>query len=116
MNDMNFIGGGFADHTTPLVLNCWYVAGLSGEITRDILSRRLLGTEVALYRTLAGAPVAVRNRCPHRSFPLAKGRLDGDTLALPPVVAQQFVPETLPVQGRSALPPPAARQGAPPNF
>jgi hypothetical protein len=36
--------------------------------------------------------------------------------ALPPVVAQQFVPETLPVQGRSALPPPAARQGAPPNF
>ena len=80
MNDMNFIGGGFADHTTPLVLNCWYVAGLSGEITRDILSRRLLGTEVALYRTLAGAPVAVRNRCPHRSFPLAKGRLDGDTL------------------------------------
>ncbi len=36
--------------------------------------------------------------------------------ALPPVVAQQFVPETLPVEGRSALPPPAARQGAPPRF
>jgi hypothetical protein len=35
--------------------------------------------------------------------------------ALPPVVAQQFVlvPESLPVQGRSALPPPAAARRAP---
>jgi vanillate O-demethylase monooxygenase subunit len=72
--------GGFADHTTPLIRNCWYVAGLASEISRDIISRRLLGVDVALYRTLAGEPIAVRNRCPHRSFPLAKGRLDGDTL------------------------------------
>jgi vanillate O-demethylase monooxygenase subunit len=44
------------------------------------MQRRILGVDVALYRTLAGAPVAVRNRCPHRSFPLAKGRLEGDIL------------------------------------
>ena len=75
-----FKPGGFADHTTPLLLNCWYVAGLSNSISRNITSRRLLGTDVALYRTLAGEPVAVRNRCPHRSFPLAKGRLEGDLL------------------------------------
>lgn len=75
-----FEAGGFADQNTPLVRNCWYVAGLSSEISRDIFSRRLLGTDVALYRTLAGAPVAVRNRCPHRSFPLAKGKLVGDVL------------------------------------
>jgi len=72
--------GRFADQNTPLVRDCWYVAGFSDEITRDILARRLLGVDVALYRTLAGEPVAVRNRCPHRSFPLAKGRLDGDVL------------------------------------
>jgi len=36
--------------------------------------------DVALYRTLAGKAVAVRNRCPHRSFPLSKGRLEGDVL------------------------------------
>jgi phenylpropionate dioxygenase-like ring-hydroxylating dioxygenase large terminal subunit len=72
--------GRFADHTTPLVRNCWYVAALSDEIGRDIISRRLLGIDVALYRTLAGDPVALRNRCPHRSFPLAKGKLDGDVL------------------------------------
>lgn len=72
--------GGFADHTTPLVRNCWYVAALASEVSRDIISRRLLGVDVALYRTLAGEPVAVRNRCPHRSFPLAKGTLVGDIL------------------------------------
>lgn len=75
-----FVPGGFADHTTPLVRDCWYVAARSSEVSRDILSRRLLGVDVALYRTLAGEPVAVRNRCPHRSFPLAKGKLEGDIL------------------------------------
>jgi len=76
----SFEAGGFADQDTPLVRDCWYVAGRSGEISRDIISRRLLGVDVALYRTLAGEPVAVRNRCPHRSFPLAKGKLVGDIL------------------------------------
>lgn len=75
-----FVLGGFADHTTPLVRNCWYVAALANEVSRKIISRRLLGVDVALYRTLAGEPVAVRNRCPHRSFPLAKGKLVGDVL------------------------------------
>lgn len=78
--NIHFEAGGFADHNTPLVLNCWYVAALGSEVSRDIISRRLLGTDVALYRTLAGEPVAVRNRCPHRSFPLAKGKLEGDVL------------------------------------
>lgn len=75
-----FEAGGFADFSTPLIRNCWYVAALGSEISRDIISRRLLGVDVALYRTLVGEVVAVRNRCPHRSFPLAKGRLEGDTL------------------------------------
>ncbi|WP_432696672.1 Rieske 2Fe-2S domain-containing protein [Marinobacterium sp. YM272] len=71
---------GFADHETPLVRNCWYVAARSSEVTREVISRRLLGVDVAMYRTLDGRPVAVRNRCPHRSFPLAKGKLEGDIL------------------------------------
>lgn len=75
-----FAPGGFADHTTALIRNCWYVAARSTDVCRDIMSRRLLGVDVALYRTLAGEVVAVRNRCPHRSFPLAKGKLVGDVL------------------------------------
>jgi phenylpropionate dioxygenase-like ring-hydroxylating dioxygenase large terminal subunit len=70
----------YADQNTPLIKDCWYVAGFAGEISRELISRRILGVDVALYRTLDGRPVAVRNRCPHRSFPLAKGRLDGDNL------------------------------------
>ncbi|CAM4152285.1 Rieske 2Fe-2S domain-containing protein [Kerstersia similis] len=76
----DFEPGGFADHTTPLIRNCWYVAALAHEVSREIINRRLLGIDVALYRTLAGVAVAVRNRCPHRSFPLAKGKLEGDIL------------------------------------
>ncbi|MGF6876933.1 Rieske 2Fe-2S domain-containing protein [Paraburkholderia sp. MM5477-R1] len=75
-----FTPGGFADHSTPLVRNSWYVAARSSDVSRDIISRRLLGVDVALYRTMAGEVVAVRNRCPHRSFPLAKGKLIGDVL------------------------------------
>lgn len=70
----------FADQDTPLIRNCWYMAAPGQEITREPVSRRLLGVDIAMYRTLAGAPVAVRNRCPHRSFPLAKGKLKGDIL------------------------------------
>jgi phenylpropionate dioxygenase-like ring-hydroxylating dioxygenase large terminal subunit len=72
--------GQFATHATPLVRNCWYVAARSGEVGRTPLARKLLGTDVVLFRTEAGEPVAMRNRCPHRSFPLARGKLVGDRL------------------------------------
>ena len=67
-----------ANHTTPLIRDCWYVAALSGEVTRDLLERTLLGKTVLMYRKLDGTPVIMQNRCAHRSFPLSKGRLDGD--------------------------------------
>jgi vanillate O-demethylase monooxygenase subunit len=67
-----------ADYTTPLVKNCWYVAGLSREITRELKERTLLGKTVFMYRTLDGQPVIMQNRCPHRNFPLSRGKLDGD--------------------------------------
>jgi vanillate O-demethylase monooxygenase subunit len=59
-NADNFELGGFADHTTPLIRDCWYVAALTHEISREVISKRLLGVDVALYRTLAGKAVAVR--------------------------------------------------------
>jgi phenylpropionate dioxygenase-like ring-hydroxylating dioxygenase large terminal subunit len=65
--------GSFANHATPLVRNCWYAAGRAEEIGRTPLARKLLNVDVVLWRTQAGAPVAMRNRCPHRSFPLARG-------------------------------------------
>ncbi|PZQ22632.1 MAG: (2Fe-2S)-binding protein [Sphingopyxis macrogoltabida] len=67
-----------ADHRTPFVFNEWYVAALSSEVGRELKARTLLSRSVLLYRRLDGSIAAIRNRCPHRSFPLAHGRLDGD--------------------------------------
>ena len=67
-----------ADHRTPLIRNCWYVAGLGADFTRALRDRTLLGKSVLFYRTREGRPVAVQNRCIHRSFPLVKGTLEDD--------------------------------------
>jgi phenylpropionate dioxygenase-like ring-hydroxylating dioxygenase large terminal subunit len=72
--------GSFANHATPLIRNCWYVAARYEEIGRTPLARKLLNVDVVLWRTQAGIPVAMRNRCPHRSFPLARAKLVGDRL------------------------------------
>lgn len=69
-----------ADETTPLLRNAWYVAALADEVTRQPLARRLLGVPVMLYRQLDGTPVALEDRCAHRSFPLSRGSIDGDTV------------------------------------
>jgi phenylpropionate dioxygenase-like ring-hydroxylating dioxygenase large terminal subunit len=69
-----------ADETTPFVHDAWYVAALADEVSRQPLARRLLGVPVMLYRRLDGAAVALEDRCAHRSFPLSRGSLDGDTV------------------------------------
>ena len=58
----------------------WYAAAWSGEVNRSLLGRRMLEENVLLYRTEAGDPVAIQNRCPHRFAPLDKGRLHGDVV------------------------------------
>ena len=58
--------------------NCWQVAAYSSEVERRILKRTIVGKPVILYRTEAGATVAMEDRCPHRHVPLSLGCLDGD--------------------------------------
>lgn len=69
-----------ADERTPLIRDEWYVAALAHEVGRTPLARRLLDLPVVLFRRLDGSAVALEDRCAHRSFPLSRGRLDGDTL------------------------------------
>lgn len=57
-------------------LNCWYVGATGDEIGPGMLSRRLLGQQVLLYRQESGEVVAMEDRCAHRSLPLSRGRLD----------------------------------------
>jgi phenylpropionate dioxygenase-like ring-hydroxylating dioxygenase large terminal subunit len=58
----------------------WYVAAWADEIGRTPLARTLLDEPVVLYRTEAGMPVALADRCPHRRVPLSMGKLVGDRL------------------------------------
>jgi phenylpropionate dioxygenase-like ring-hydroxylating dioxygenase large terminal subunit len=60
--------------------NQWYVAAWNDEVSREILERRILGDVVAFYRTETGEPVAISGLCPHRLYPLSKGRLVGDNI------------------------------------
>jgi len=64
----------------PYPINQWYVAGFSREISRDLLTRNILGVPVVLYRREDGSPVALFDRCPHRGMPLSKGKLVGNAL------------------------------------
>lgn len=63
-----------------IVKNRWYIAAFSEEVTRQPLERTLLGLPIVLYRTEAGLPVAMYGICPHRYYPLARGRIEGDAL------------------------------------
>jgi len=65
---------------TGIVRNRWYIAAFSKEITREPIERTFLGKPVALYRKEDGTPVAMYGLCPHRYYPLAKGKVDGDAL------------------------------------
>jgi phenylpropionate dioxygenase-like ring-hydroxylating dioxygenase large terminal subunit len=66
--------------TQPYSRNQWYVAALSTEVNRKPLRRKILDTEVVLFRTRDGAPVALYDRCPHRSLPFSHGELVADEI------------------------------------
>lgn len=61
--------------------NCWYVAAWPTELPADgFLARRILDQPVLLYRTAAGDPAALLDRCPHRLVPLSAGVRKGDNI------------------------------------
>jgi phenylpropionate dioxygenase-like ring-hydroxylating dioxygenase large terminal subunit len=64
----------------PYPFDQWWVAAYSGEVGRHLLQRRILDQPIVLYRTEAGEPVALAGLCPHRLYPLVRGRLEGDIL------------------------------------
>ena len=59
---------------------CWYVAATCDEIAESPFGRRLLGTDVVLWRGASGRVTAFENRCAHRAFPLSHSTIDGDQL------------------------------------
>lgn len=58
----------------------WYVAALGEEVGEGLLSRRILGRSMVLYRTASGDPVALDDRCSHRGYPLSAGTRREDSI------------------------------------
>lgn len=62
------------------VLNTWYVAAWSNEVTRSPVRRVICKQPIVLFRTQDGGAVALADRCAHRAFPLSEGRTVGDSV------------------------------------
>ncbi|MGF6917062.1 Rieske 2Fe-2S domain-containing protein [Paraburkholderia sp. 40] len=59
-----------------LDVNNWYMAGWSTELTsRDLLSRKVAGLPIVLYRPTDAAITTLLDQCCHRGYPLSKGEL-----------------------------------------
>lgn len=67
----------------PFVRNAWYAAASRDEVGQGLLARTLLGEPLVLWRTGAGEPVALLDRCAHRFAPLSQGQRCGDEIACP---------------------------------
>ncbi len=58
--------------------NCWYVAGWSKDVGRELAAETFLGEQIVFFRQEDGTPVALEDACPHRKLPLSDGSLKGD--------------------------------------
>lgn len=63
------------------VLNRWYVAAWSNELSSTPLARTLLQRAVVMFRTEDGQPVTLEDRCCHRNLPLSHGRVQGNCIS-----------------------------------
>lgn len=61
--------------------NVWCMGAWSGEVAEALLSRRIAGRRLVLFRAADGQAVAMEDRCPHRFAPLSLGVREGDTIA-----------------------------------
>jgi phenylpropionate dioxygenase-like ring-hydroxylating dioxygenase large terminal subunit len=64
----------------PFPRRQWWMVAYSSEVTRQIIPRSLLGEKIVLYRTEEGQAIAASGVCPHRMYPLEKGRLVGNDI------------------------------------
>ena len=62
------------------VLNTWYVAAWSHEVSTAPIRRVICELPVVLYRTHGGQAVALADRCAHRAYPLSAGVVLGDAI------------------------------------
>jgi phenylpropionate dioxygenase-like ring-hydroxylating dioxygenase large terminal subunit len=60
--------------------NQWYAAAWADEVQTQPIGRKILGEDIALYRTASGKAAAIGSVCPHRFAPLEYGVVVGENL------------------------------------
>lgn len=66
-----------------MLTNFWYCAGWDYELSQGkdaLMTRRIAGESIVLYRKPNGGVVAMEDRCCHRQTALSCGRKEGDSL------------------------------------
>ncbi|MGP0094210.1 MAG: Rieske 2Fe-2S domain-containing protein [Xanthobacteraceae bacterium] len=62
------------------LMNAWYVAGWSNEITNKPIARTILDEPIIMYRGANNRIAALEDRCCHRGMPLSKGEVFGNNI------------------------------------
>lgn len=58
----------------------WYIAAASSELDAKPIHRKVMGTDVVLFRRSDGSIASLLDRCAHRNVALSQGKVVGDTL------------------------------------
>lgn len=67
----------------PFLHNHWYVAAWADELEEGLVSRKILGQQITLFRSAENKAIAVTDVCPHRFAPLHKGKVVDGTIECP---------------------------------
>lgn len=65
---------------TTFIHNAWYAVCWSHELVDKPQAKRVLGEDIAVYRTKSGLAAAVEDCCPHRFAPMSLGHVDGESI------------------------------------
>jgi phenylpropionate dioxygenase-like ring-hydroxylating dioxygenase large terminal subunit len=65
------------------LMNAWYAVGHAEELVEDPIGIIVCGEPVVLFRTAAGKPAALQDRCPHRFVKLSAGKLVPEGIQCP---------------------------------
>lgn len=88
--------------------NAWYCAGWDEDVTQGkdaLVTRKIAGQRLVLYRIPSGRLIALADRCPHRRAALSLGRKEGDFLRCM-YHGMKFAPDgtCVEVPGQSTIP------------
>ncbi|OHV33560.1 MULTISPECIES: aromatic ring-hydroxylating dioxygenase subunit alpha [Pseudofrankia] len=67
----------------PLLRHYWYPVAFASDLGGAPLARRLLGTDVVLWRDAEGRPACAADRCPHRDAKLSRGWTEDGAVVCP---------------------------------